>query len=201
MANKAIKLTEFFEGNRRKAFLVRWEHLRSRAGEPRIKLELSLPLLNEPLKGMNSPISEAFAVMSNDDSKVSRLSLNVKLEGMTMEFFSTGDPVASKIPAVSLTGATMMKLIITAAGDTEKRTVDLGLVAYIPASEKLRDWAWTHLHNEFYLEAVYSQTELFAEGDVDLEDDDDEDDEFDGPAEVAPALKPRAKSKPDTDSF
>jgi len=197
---KAVKLIHFFEGRRRKASLVAWTHLKTKAGESRVKLDLRLPLLNEPLLGMDGTIGEAFAVMAKEDSRIDRTTLNVTLEGMTLEMFSTGDV---KIPAVSSTGVKMVKLALVAAGETEKRTLDLVMVAYVPASIRLRDWAWDHLHSAFHLEAVYSQSEMdfgaseededAGEEATDLEGADgelDPDNEEEEPPIPAPASKP-----------
>ena len=172
---KPTKLTDFFEGHRRRASLIAWTHLKTKAGESRVKLDLRLPLLNESVVGMNDAIGAAFAVMAKDDSKIDRTSLNVELEGMTLETFSTGDV---KHVSVSSTGVKMQKLALVAAGEAEKRTVDLLLVAYVPASIQLRDWAWEHLHSEFHLEAVYSQSEIeFTDEPEEDSDDEDSDDE------------------------
>jgi hypothetical protein len=179
MKTKPTKLTHFFEGNRRMAFLTSWTHLKTKAGESRIKLEVKLPLLNEPVIGINGPISDAFEVMAKDDSKIDRTSLNLLFEGMTLEVFST-DGV--KRPAVSSTGVQMVKLAIVSAGEGEKREINLLLVAYVPASIQLRDWAWTHLHSQFHLEAIYSQSELSFS---DLEEDDEEEDEFEKERRIA----------------
>lgn len=199
---KVTKLLNLFEGHRRRARLEQWAHLITKAGESRIKLDLRLPLLNEPVVGMNDAIGEAFTVMAKDDSKIDRTSLNVEMEGMTLEAFSTGDV---KHVSVSSTGVKMVKLALVAAGEGEKRTVDLFLTAYVPASIQLRDWAWDHNHNEFHLEAVYSQSELeFSdepeesdEGDSDEGSEDgelDPDDEHEEPAPM-PA-RPEAKHGP-----
>jgi len=51
--------------------------------------------------------------------------------------------------------------------------VNLELAAYVPASEQLRDWAYTNIHKEFYMEAVYSQSEFtFGKQDAEIEEDD-----------------------------
>lgn len=193
MANKPTKLQNLFEGRRRRASLNAWTHLRSSAPESksRIKLELRLPLLNESLVGMNGPVSDAFTVMAKDDSTIERTNLGVHLEGMTLEFFATD---GAKSPAVSSTGVKMLKLALIAAGEGEKRTIDLSITAYVPASIQLRDWAWEHLHADFHLEAVYSQSEMDFSGPADGEDDEDEDEEAEEPAAVS-AKAPRAPRK------
>jgi hypothetical protein len=194
-ANKPTKLMNLFEGHRRKASLNAWSHLRTKAGESRIKLDLKLPLLNETVIGMNGAVSEAFQVMAKDDSKIARTSLNVELEGMTVEVFSTD---AIKNPAVSSTGVKLLKLALVAHGEGEKRTIDLNMTAYVPASMQLRDWAWDHLHQDFHLEAVYSQSEMdFSDIPDEEEGDEEEDAEDEAPAEVpARPQRPAKKSGP-----
>jgi hypothetical protein len=147
--------------------------LKTRAGEDRIKLDVHMPLLNQNLKGMDGAISEAFTVMAKDDSKIERSSLNVELDGFTLDIFATDE---SKRRTATSTGVRMQKLALVASGEGEKRELELHLVAYIPATIEIRDWAWTHLHKSFWLEAVYSQSELdFGDG----EDEDDEDGDLD----------------------
>jgi hypothetical protein len=190
---KATKLNSFFEGHRRKAFLNAWSHLRTKAGESRVKFDLRIPLLNESVVGMGGAIGEAFGVMAKDESKIDRTSLNLECEGMTLDIFATGE---SKRRTVTSTGVKLQKFALVSSGEEEKRQLDLHLVAYTPASIVLRDWAWGHLHGEFYLEAVYSQTEMdFGDGETD--DDDagalDPDEEEDGPKSTPAAKKAAAK--------
>ena len=188
---KVTKLQNLFEGRRRRARLEQWTHLITKAGESRIKLDLRLPLLNESVVGMNGAISEAFSVMAKDDSKIDRTSLNVELEGMTLETFSTAEV---KHVSVSSTGVKIVKLALVAAGEGEKRTVDLLMTAYVPASLQLRDWAWDHNHQEFHLEAVYSQSEMdFSDiPDEESENEDGEEEETEE-AETAPIAPQRPK--------
>ena len=188
MANpKATKLKNFFNGNRRAANLNAWTHLKTKAGEDQIKLDVRLPLLNQNLKGMDGAIGEAFAVMAKDESKIERTSLNVELDGMTLDIFATDE---SKRRAVSSTGVRMQKLALVATGEAEKRELDLHMVAYIPASLDIRDWAWGHLHKSFWLEAVYSQSELDFEPEAN-----DEDEELDPDSEDEPERKAKPKPK------
>jgi len=177
---KPTKLQAFFEGRRRKAVLLSWAHLKTRAGESRVKLDLKIPLLNEDVLGMPEAISQAFGVMAADDSRVERTNLNIFYAGMTLEAF-TAD--TGKTPAVSCTGVMVHKFSLVAQGDGEKREVNLHAVAYVPANMLIRDWAWEHLHGGFFLEMVYSQTEIEFEPEVEPE----EEEEDEEPAEGEPA--------------
>ena len=160
---------QLFEGHRRKAHLVRWEHLKNKAGEPRIKLDLLLPLLNEPVLGMNGPISDSYILMAKEDSKVGRATLNLYAEGMTLDCFDTE---GQKKASVSSQGCSFFKFSLEATGEGEKRQLDLHFVGYVAASIGFRDWAWDHRGNDFWLEAVYSQSEMeFVEDEEDEEED------------------------------
>lgn len=181
----STKLTEFFNSNRREFFLNSWEHLKSSAGESRIKLDISLPLLNKSVIAMPDAVSKAYGVMCEDSSQIASTKINAYLEGMTVQLFATDE---SKSPSVSATGATFQKLAVVAAGKGEKRTVDLNAVVYIPANVNVRDWAWEHLHGVAFLESVYSQSEMdFADEGRNSDDgpevEDDEDEESDSEAE------------------
>jgi hypothetical protein len=177
---KAVKLQNFFEGYRRKAYLVRYEHLKDRKEYGEFKLELRLPLLNESVLGMNGVISDAFGLLAKDDSQLGRTVLEVQMDGMTTEFFSTGDTKQSKIPVFSSAGVRLTKLSLVPNREDEKREVNLELSVYIPASEQLRDWAYRMIHSEFHLEAVYSQSEMDFEDETDADsDEDDEGEELD----------------------
>ena len=197
---KVTKLMNLFEGHRRRASLIAWAHLKTKAGESRVKLDLRIPLLNESVIGINDAIAEAFTVMAKNESKIDRTSLNVELDGMTLEAFSTAEV---KHVSVSSTSVKMVKLALVAAGEGEKRSVDLLLTAYAPASIQLRDWAWDHMHAEFHIEAVCSQSELefsveTAEGESEDEEDGDEaeldpDDEHEEPTPMPSRPKSRPK--------
>jgi hypothetical protein len=173
---KGTKITSFFDARRRECFLQSWEHLKNTAGEARVKLVLSMPLLNQPLIAMPDAISKAYALMCEDRSNVARANLDIYCEGMTIQLFSTDE---SKSPAVSATGTTLQKFHMESAGEGEKRTLDLCCVVYVPANVNLRDWAWDHLHATFYLESTYSQTEMEFTDEAPPPEEDDETDPTD----------------------
>ena len=171
------KLKTFFEGHRRKCFLIQWIQHCNRAGVSTIKLDMRLPLLNQSLIGMNDEIGEPFGLMAKNDSKTERSAINVEIEGMTLDIFSTD---TSKDHWVSTTGAKLMKLYLATVGEGEKKEVNLHMAIYVPFSKEMMEWAAIHLHKDFYIETVYSNSEsklAFATADetefVDEEDEDD----------------------------
>jgi hypothetical protein len=179
--NKPTKLQQLFEGHRRKASLVAWTHLRTKAGESRIKMDLRLPLLNESTIGMNDVMGEAYNLMAKEESKINRTSLNVEMEGMTLELYSVE---MTRERSALCTGVKFQKFALVSAGEGEKKTLDLSMVAYLPASIQLRDWAWDNLHATFWLESVYSQSELDWVGEEEAPDTDPDTPEDDEGADV-----------------
>lgn len=168
-------LKSFFEGHRRKAFLVTWVQTRDKRGIDTIKLEMRLPLLNESVIGMNEEIGDPFSLMAKETNKTGRSVINVEMKSMTFEVFSTH---SSKEHWTSTAGAHFKKVWLTAEGEEDKKKVDLHLVIYVPGSVEFRDWAWVHIHKDFHIEAVYSQGEMELKGnpdeDEELEDIPDE---------------------------
>lgn len=173
---KGKKITSFFDGRRREAKLRSWEHLKSKAGESRMKLEISVPLLNRELQSLPEAVSKQYTVMCEDKASTAQANLDIYLEGMTLEIFATDE---SRQRTVASTGVTISKLRMVASGEGEKRTLDLLLRMYMPANVQVRDWAWEHLHATLFIESTYSQSEMeFSTlSSDDGPDDDEEDDE------------------------
>jgi hypothetical protein len=194
LAKLLTKINHFFEGHRRKAFLLTYTHLMTKAEEGRFKIEFRFPLLTEGQQGMHGAIGDVFNIMSKDDSKMGRTALNVFLDGMTIEAFTTSDRATSKERNISVTGAKMTKMVLVPSGEGEKRQIDLHLIVYVPAGPALRDWCYAQLHKEFGIEAVYSQSEInFSDdpedGDSDEDDEDGEDSDEDSDEPVPAQVK------------
>jgi hypothetical protein len=188
------KLNDFFAGHRRKAFLVTWIQLCSKSGVSTIKLDMRLPLLNQSLIGMNDEIGEPFGLMAKNDSKTERSAINVEIEGMTLDIFSTD---TSKDHWVSTTGAKLMKLYLATVGEGEKKEVNLHMAIYVPFTKEMMEWASIHLHKDFYIETVYSNSEsklAFATADeTEFVDEEAEDESPDEDGEEEPELDPDAE--------
>jgi hypothetical protein len=60
------KLTEFFDSRRRRCTLQSWQHLKNGANESRIKINISMPMLNIPPTGAHETILNAFGTMEKD---------------------------------------------------------------------------------------------------------------------------------------
>lgn len=173
--SKGTKITSFFEGRRREAFLRSWEHLKSTAGESRIKLDISMPLLNQDVQGMPDAVTKQYAVMCEDKTSTARANLDSFAEGMTIEIFTTDE---SKERVAMSSGCLLKSWHMITSGEGEKRSLDLMLRIYMPANIDVRNWAWDHLHATFFLESSYSQSEMeFGEVEGGAEPEDEDDDE------------------------
>jgi hypothetical protein len=182
MATKQ-KLDTFFESRRRRCTLESWQHLKNGANESRIKMNISMPMLNIPPTGAHATILNAFEAMEKDGSGIGRTKLEIFSEGMTMDFFvqdrTPGKLIAAEgNPVLSVLGVLLDKFQLVSEGAGETRTVSLDFVAYVPANEKLRNWCWDHIHADFFLEAVYSQSEMdFKEEEEEAGSDTEEEEE------------------------
>lgn len=173
------KLQEFFDSRRRRCTLQSWQHLKNTQNESRIKMNISLPMLNLPPTGAHPTILNAFEAMVKDGAGISRTKLDIFSEGMTMDFF-VQDRTPGKLkpsegnPILSVVGVLLDKFQMVSEGAGEARTLNLEFVAYVPANEKLRDWCWDHIHGDFFLEAVYSQTEMDFNGEEASEEEEED---------------------------
>lgn len=204
MAPTQKKLKEFFEGRRREMTVADWKPLKTAGGELRLKLLLKMPILNHSLQGVPNEIAEAFKSLAADDSPIDSSKLNIMYDGMTVEFFSNEE---SKTPwtngkeglaggIASVTGGMFDKFVLLAAGNGEKRKVDLQFICYVNATPGMKDWAFENLHGTVYAECVYSQSEMgneFMEEPADPEEAEDDEE----PAQLT--LVPAAAGS--TDNF
>jgi hypothetical protein len=90
-----------------------------------------------------------------------------------------------------------MKLYLATVGEGEKKEVNLHMAIYVPFTKEMMEWAAIHLHKDFYIETVYSNSEsklAFATADeTELVDDDTEDGESPEEGEDEPELDPDAQ--------
>ncbi len=166
---KATKMTNFFHENRRECVLGDYRVLQTTGEEKRLKMEFAMPISNKSIVGMPEWVSDPWTVMEKEKSLTLRSNIDVMLEGMTLDFYSTG---SIKHRALTSSGAKLGGFHLLTAGEGEKKETALHFTVYLPGSIQLRDWAWENHRQTFFAEFAYSQSEIDfgAEGD---EDDDD----------------------------
>jgi hypothetical protein len=157
MAKTNTKLSDFFEGKRRRVRLSDITLLCSRGNETRIKLTMEMPLSDQPFVGTPDVISEQFALMGKAKSQIDFAKVSVEMEGLELGIFST-DTV--KQPTARAVGATLQSFRMTAEGIEDKRTVDLIFEAYFPATKSIWDWGYGHKNADFFVECVASQLKM-----------------------------------------
>ncbi len=79
----------FFPGNRRKVELVDWDPLLDAQDNKRVRLDILMPLTNQPVLGAPEFVFEGYEKMSNKGSAIDEIDIGAVLEGMTLEAFST----------------------------------------------------------------------------------------------------------------
>ena len=156
MAKQLTKLPTFFEGKRRLCTLDDYHQLKTKAGEDRVRLSVSMPLSDELAAGIPEAFAEEYALMLRNGSSANYKKIAVEVKGALVSIFST-DVTAS--PSVKSHGATLTGFRLTATGG-ETRSVDLEFFVYIPWSQPVREWCSDVMHSDFYMETVPAQMDL-----------------------------------------
>lgn len=128
--------------------------------ERRIKLTVEMPLSNTLVAGIPDEFAEEYALMEKQKSAANFKKISVILEGAQLKIFTTD---TSKRSAVDISGVTIQDVKLVATGIEDKRTVQMEFMAHLPGSELLRDWAWDHLHMDFFTEVIPTQMSLEEE--------------------------------------
>lgn len=158
----------FFK-KRRKMELGDFHSLKSRGGERRIKLQCRVPLSNRPAAGVPDWIMAGYEFVVKDEFYYDRTNCKgVKLEGMSIDFFTT-DEVKGKMR--TLNSCTLDRFAVLRVGDNEKAEVYLTFIAYAPCGKEIIAWAYDYQGATVYAEFDATQASLSYGG----EDDEDED--------------------------
>jgi hypothetical protein len=161
MAKKNQKrLKDFFEGRRRQCELQDFHVLKNTAGERRMKMAVVMPLSQMPMEGIPEAFVDQYILMEREKSALNFAKISVVMDGASFSIFSTDTTPA---PVLTVNASTLQDFRLIGEGSEEKRKVSLEFVAYLPATVKLKDWSFDHLHAEFYCEVVPAQTEMNLE--------------------------------------
>lgn len=91
----------FFPNQRRKIELLSWSELMNAQSEKRIRFDLQMPLTGLNMSGMPDFIGRGFDIMGREGSHDKKIDIDVELEGVHFEAFSTED-CKKAIPIESL---------------------------------------------------------------------------------------------------
>src|SRR6185437_8733095 len=148
----------FWNAYRKECRLINYQALVSKGDEKRLKLTAEIVLSNQNNKFMPECIVEPFGLMEEEDSPLALTKIEAICESFTIDIFATE---SSDKATKTVTGCTIQSMRLVGEGEKDKREVTLQFVVYMPADKPLNDWAFTHLHKMFYVEAVNAQGDLF----------------------------------------
>ena len=160
MAMQLARLTDFFEGKRRRCTLDDYHQLKSAGNENRMKLMISMPLSNQPVSGLPDEFTEEYALMEKEDSAANFKKIAVEVKAAKFTIFTT-DTIKGHV--VRTDGCTLNSFRLIGVGVEEKRTVSLDFVVYMPWGDPLHKWCAENLHADFFCEVVPSQMQLIEE--------------------------------------
>jgi hypothetical protein len=173
MATAEVK---FFTA-RREMEIGDFHSLKTRGGERRVKTSLRIPLSNRPTQGIPDWVLEGYTFVVKDASPYDKTSCKgVKLEGMSIAFY-TSDTVKRKMQGVGgLNGCTMDRFVVERVGEGEKAEVYINFIVYAPCSKDIIAWFYDHQGASIFCEFDTTQASFAYEGEEEDEDGEDEGD-------------------------
>jgi len=130
---------DFFEGRRELEF-GDFNSLRTNGNERRVKIQMRIPISNHSMVGMPSWVSQGHEIVVKDKSFYTKaICKDVRMEGMSIEFFST-DTVKRKMR--TLNGVTMDKFSVERVGKDDKAQTYLNFIIYCPCSLEIIQWCY-----------------------------------------------------------
>lgn len=148
----------FFPEAKKVVRLDDYKQLKSRGGERRKKLMLSMEFTEDNIVRMPGWVNDAYGLLLNDGAHAARVvfSKGTEMEGMTMEVYASSD---SKHRAFApLTGCLLKGITLEKTGLEEKAKFTLSWQCYTQDPLELHDWCQIHYSREFTI--VYSQGQI-----------------------------------------
>lgn len=147
---------KFFPGAKRRAMLEAWTPLMNAQDEKRVRFDFAMPLTGETFNGMPAFVGSAFESMNKEDSVEKKSTLDIELEGITIEMFAT-----DKSPRRHnmLTAATLRSFSLERDGEG---MVHLHFSTTVKRDEDLAVWAHKYEGATMWIEFTATQPSLSA---------------------------------------
>lgn len=163
---------QFFNA-RREMEIGDFHSLKTRGGERRVKVKISIPLSNRSTIGIPEWVLDGYTFVVKDESPYDKTSCKgVKFEGMSVSFFTTDEAKRKMSGVGGLNGCTMDKFIIERIGEAEKAEVYISFVIYAPCSKDIIGFFYDHQGATIYSEFDATQATFSYDGEKDDEDED-----------------------------
>jgi hypothetical protein len=146
----------FFPNAKRRITLDGWTPLMNSQDEKRVRFDFDMPLTGESFLGMPGFIGGAFESMNKEDSVEKKSTLELELEGITVEFFAT-----DKSPRRHnmLTATTLRSFYLERDGEG---LVHLHFSITVRRDEDLVIWAHKYEGATMWIEFTATQPSLVA---------------------------------------
>ncbi len=169
------KNDSFFPRTRKELFLTSITALANSAGEKRLKLGITMPMMDGKLVGMPEWLSEPFIRVQKSDLGVESVKSIVELDGMTLRMFSTDQ---SEEPILELPGALLKSFIVRRVSNGnssgEVSDAELAFQIYTTWNRKVWNFGWTHFHSTCFCNFISTQASLSFGAPVKEADDNEE---------------------------
>lgn len=165
-----------FISKRREMEIGEFHSLKSKGGERRVKVPVSIPLSNRDTTGLPEWILDGYSFVVKDESLYDKIRCkDTKFEGMSVEFFTT-DTVKRKMQGVGgLNGMTMDRFVVERIDEGEKAEVFLSFLVYAPCSKDIIVWMYEFQGHSVFVEFDATQATFSYDGEAGEEEEGDED--------------------------
>lgn len=159
---------QFFKSSRREIELGDYHILKTTGNERRVKADFRIPLSNRITANVPDWILDGYQVVIKDKSFYNKmLCKDVRLEGMTVEFFTT-DTVKRKMQ--TLNGCTLDKFSVERVGKDDKAQTYVNVICYAPCSADIAAWFYSNQGATMFAEFDTTQATFSYDGENEEED-------------------------------
>jgi hypothetical protein len=152
----------FYPGHSKRRIRVeKYEQLETVANEARKKIVFSMQIDGESFLGVPEWVGDAYVVLAKGAAHASRVNIDVKLNGMTLEFYAT-DQSATR--ALLLTKCKLKSFHVVREGLEEAAKYFLMYTAYVPDSQALHDWLREMFRQDCFVKFDVDQEDLAFDG-------------------------------------
>lgn len=158
----ALNKTEsFFPKTRKELFLTGITAMANSAGEKRLKLNFTMPLMDGKLVGMPEWLSEPFIRVQKSDLGIEKVSSIVELDGMTVRAYSTDQ---AEEAVLDLPGALLKSFVVrrvsASKSSGEVSDAELAFSLYTGWNKKVWNFGWQYFHGTCFANFVSTQAVL-----------------------------------------
>lgn len=154
----------FFPRTMKEVKVNKIEALRDKEGNPRIKVEVLMPLSDGKQVGMPTWVGDAYDHLGKEDTLETSTNFDVQMESMSLYIHELPE---AKEPSKTAFSCTLKSFRMTREqedeDDEELGEVALKYVVYIPGDKRLWSWLWDYSKMKLWIRHECTQADVIPE--------------------------------------